>query len=68
MEESGLVKRTRSADDERVVLVEITDKGMAMRDKLKEVPGHVGQCLHLDKEDALILYQELYKVLKGFSE
>lgn len=68
MEESGLVKRTRSSDDERVVLVEITDKGMAMRDKLKEVPGHVGQCLHLNKEDALILYQELYKVLRGFSE
>lgn len=68
MEESGLVKRTRSSDDERVVLVEITDQGMAMREKLKDVPGHVGQCLHLEKDDALILYQELYKVLRGFSK
>ena len=68
MEESGLVKRTRSQEDERVVLVEITEKGMGLRDKLKDVPGLVAPCIKLSEDDAMILYHELYKILQGFSK
>ncbi len=68
MEEAGLVCRTRSAHDERVVEVEITRKGMALREQLKDVPKQVGTCVRLPKEDARILYQELYKMLEGFDD
>ena len=35
MEEAGLVKRTRSQGDERVVDVEITDEGMSLKKKTR---------------------------------
>ncbi len=68
MEEAGLVCRTRSAHDERVVEVEITRKGMALREQLKDIPKQVGTCVKLSKEDARILYRELYKMLEGFDD
>ena len=68
MEEAGLVCRTRSAHDERVVEVEITRKGRALREQLKDIPKQVGTCVKLSKEDARILYRELYKMLEGFDD
>ena len=54
--------------DERVVEVEITRKGMALREQLKDIPKQVGTCVKLSKEDARILYRELYKMLEGFDD
>lgn len=39
MSAAGLLRRTRSADDERSVLVELTEDGAALRDRIAEVPG-----------------------------
>lgn len=68
MEDNGLVNRTRSLKDERVVMVEITKKGMDLRDQLVDVPKKVGSCVRLSMDDARVLYQELYKILNGFRE
>ncbi len=68
MEDAGLLKRTRSMADERVVEIEITDKGMALREKAAEIPQKMGTCIHISKEDAAILYNELYKLLNGMHE
>lgn len=38
LESEGLLKRTRSRDDERVVLVQLTDKGRDLRDEASKVP------------------------------
>ena len=38
LESEGLLKRTRSREDERVVLVELTDKGRALQNEAKRVP------------------------------
>ena len=65
MEEAGLVCRTRSAHDERVVEVEITRKGMALREQLKDIPKQVGTCVKLSKEDARILVNPSGKFALG---
>jgi DNA-binding MarR family transcriptional regulator len=39
LEAEGLLSRTRSREDERVVIVELTDRGRALRDKAKRIPG-----------------------------
>ncbi|WP_189211859.1 MULTISPECIES: MarR family winged helix-turn-helix transcriptional regulator [Actinokineospora] len=39
MAAAGLLRRTRSADDERSVVVELTDEGAALRGRVAEVPG-----------------------------
>ena len=49
LEQKGFVKRSRSAVDERVLMVEVTDKGAA--------------CTNLTPEEAQTLYKLLYKVL-----
>ena len=41
LEAEGLLNRTRSREDERVVVVELTDTGRALQEKAKDVP----QCI-----------------------
>ena len=41
LEAAGLIKRTRSAEDERQVLIELTREGHALRDKAKAVPQSI---------------------------
>ncbi|MDN7141133.1 MarR family transcriptional regulator [Pseudomonas sp. JQ170] len=38
LEAEGLLKRTRSRDDERVVLVQLTEQGRALQEQAKRVP------------------------------
>ena len=38
LEVAGLIKRTRSTEDERQVLIALTSKGQALREKAKAVP------------------------------
>jgi MarR family transcriptional regulator, organic hydroperoxide resistance regulator len=38
LEAAGLIKRTRSKDDERHVLIALTSQGRALRDKAKTLP------------------------------
>jgi DNA-binding MarR family transcriptional regulator len=41
LESAGLVKRTRSTEDERQVLVALTAQGQALRDKARAVPSSI---------------------------
>ena len=61
--EKGLVTRARSAEDERNLVVTLTDAGLALRDRAACIPGQMGQCVHLDPEDAKALHRILYKLL-----
>ncbi|MBQ9015315.1 MAG: MarR family transcriptional regulator [Firmicutes bacterium] len=63
METAGFVTRTRSREDERVVIVTLTDKGWAMRDQAADVPMQVGSCISMDPEEAQTLYRLLYKII-----
>lgn len=63
LEKKGFVKRERSALDERLLDVSITEKGMALRERAAEVPGKIAGCIHLDGEEAMSLYRILYKIL-----
>ncbi len=63
MEAEGLVLRRRSSEDERVVMVDLTEKGRAMKEAVRPIPACVGSCLALTGEEAAYLYQILYKIL-----
>ena len=65
MEKGGYVRRQRSAEDERIVMIELTDEGRTMRQKVRDIPGKVGACVPLSETDALQLYCLLYKLLNG---
>lgn len=63
MEAKGLVTRVRSDRDERNLIVSITEKGMALRDKAVEIPVKMVRCTNLSNVEAMTLYNLLYKML-----
>ena len=64
MEAKGLLSRRRSPEDERSLIVSLTDAGRAMRDKAVDIPKKMSRCVSLEPEEALELYRLLYKLLK----
>ena len=63
MEEAGLVSRSRSKEDERIVTVTITEKGMALREEVKTIPAQVGSCMPLSPGEAETLFRLIQKLL-----
>ena len=65
MEAAGLVTRMRSAEDERVVIVDLTEAGRALKEKAADVPFSVGACVPLKAEEAVELHRLLGKILQA---
>lgn len=63
LEKKGYVTRERSKIDERLLIVTITEEGMALRDQALCIPQKLSQCVKLDPEEAQTLYHLLYKLL-----
>ena len=68
LEAVGLVSRTRLAEDERNLIVTITDKGESLKDKAVNIPLKLASCINLSVEEAKILYNLLYKILDESKE
>lgn len=64
LEAKGYVRRYRSSEDERVLIVEITEAGEALKEPASEIPAKVVSCLKLDSEEAQQMYKILYKLLE----
>ena len=65
MEQAGYVRRERSREDERVVVITLTEAGRALQEKAKDVPAKVAGCLDLPPEKAQTLYSLLYELLEN---
>lgn len=63
LEAKGFVHRYRSTEDERVLLVEVTEEGMQLRSRAANVPQQMGDCLNLTEEEARQLHGLLYRLL-----
>ena len=68
LESKGYVRRTRSKKDERVLEVEITELGEALKEQAVSVPASIAGCVRLEPEEALQLYRLLYKVLGALND
>ncbi len=66
LEKKGLVSRSRSKEDERFLIVTVSDEGMKLREKAVDIPAKVGGCVKLEKDEASELYKILYKLLGQF--
>ncbi|MEN1759926.1 MarR family transcriptional regulator [Anoxynatronum sibiricum] len=64
MENQGLVRRERSQEDERVVVIHLTKEGKSMKEKAAEVPQQIVSCVNLNQEDAIQLHRMLHLLLK----
>ena len=67
LEKKGFVKRVRSTEDERLLMVEITKEGEALKERAADIPRKVAGCVDLEAEKAAALYQTLYELLGKLS-
>ncbi len=63
LEQKGYLTRQRSHEDERVLIVTITETGDALQENAADIPKQIGGCVRLTPEEALTLYKLLYKLL-----
>ena len=68
LETKGLVKKKKNKDDERNLVVTLTEKGLKLKDEAIDIPNGIKKCVNLTEEEALFLYKILYKILKEMED
>ena len=63
LEAKGFVTRYRSQEDERLLMVEITAEGIALKDKALEIPRKMISKIDISLNDAIIMHRQLYNLL-----
>jgi MarR family transcriptional regulator, organic hydroperoxide resistance regulator len=60
LEASGMIRRDRRVDDERSVLIALTDEGAELQERVRGVPGRIGAAMGLDSDE----FDELRRSLR----
>ena len=63
MQQAGYIDRKRSEEDERIVVITLTEEGRALQDKARDIPEKVAGCIDPPQEKAVQLYSLLYELL-----
>ena len=63
MQQAGYVERKRSEEDDRMVVITLTELGRELQERVKDVPEKVAGCIDLEPEKARMLYSLLYELL-----
>jgi DNA-binding MarR family transcriptional regulator len=67
LEGIGYITRKRSTTDERVVMIELTDKGDRLREEACLIPDQMVSGLNFTNEELTELYRLLYKYIRQTS-
>lgn len=68
LEEKDLIVRKRNKEDERNLIIELTDKGRELKEEALSVPQSIIAKLNLSQEEAIFLYKILYKIIQQLQE
>ena len=67
IESMGLIKRYRDMNDDRVVIVELTEQGRILKEGITEVPKEIACKINMHKEELLQLKKQLDLMLKSLN-
>lgn len=67
LEGKKYVVRNRSREDERNLIVTITQAGEDLKERAVQIPASLGACVNVEPEEAQQLYRLLYKLLGGLA-
>lgn len=59
----GFVQRTRDRNDERTVIISVTEAGMNLQEKAVPVQRKLEESLNISLDETKMLYSLLYKIL-----
>ena len=65
MQETGLVNRRRSVEDERSILISLTKKGRGLKEKAPRLVDQLKNSLVLTVEEGINLHSLLHKLIAG---
>ena len=68
LENKGYLERKRSKEDERNLIVSVTEKGWELREEALSIPQSMSSCVNLEPQEAGELYRLLYKILGSQSQ
>lgn len=69
LEAKGYISRTRCKEDERNLIIQITDKGDALKEKAAEIPAKMTEkWVNISKEESKTMYHALYKLLSQIQD
>ena len=68
LEQNGLIIRKRNSSDERNLIVSLTNKGIKLKDKAISIPKNMKSCIKLSKEESIILYKILYRLINEWRD
>lgn len=63
LESKGYLTRKRSRDDERSLVVTVTDRGLLLKQEARSIPKAMLACFQLSPEEAKTLYRLLYRLI-----
>ena len=63
-----LVIKKEDKQDRRMVSITLTKRGVALKDKMKDVPSQVGSCFPLSAEEAIQLRILLDKIIAAYED
>ena len=63
LETVGYIKRQRMPEDERLLVLTLTDEGRKLKDKAVDIPPCIAECMGLTAEEFKTLYTLTYKAL-----
>lgn len=65
LESTGYITRKRDPEDERLLILGLTDKGEAVKDEALKIPPCIASCVGLNEEEFKMLYILTYKALSN---
>ena len=68
LEQKGYVTRARDPEDERSLIITLTDRGAALKDAALTVPEQMGGCIGLSEDEAAQLGALIHKVLTNIEK
>lgn len=68
LEKQGLINRQRNKDNERILVLTLTDKGKKLKDKALDVPAAMQGCVNLSVTEMKTLRKLLNKAIRKFEE
>lgn len=63
--QAGYLTRERSAEDERLLTITLTDEGRKLKERAADIPSAIAECVGLTMEEFGTLYKLAYKALQN---
>ena len=67
LESMGLIEKYRTKEDDRVVMIELTEKGSTLKNEVLEIPEKIACQLKIDKNEAIQFKSLVDKMLNKLS-